>query len=150
MNSFKEKVHQSCLALAFEKRNQITEAIERVYESLSAEGKSTAGDKHETGRAMLQLEREKLGMQLKNIEETCAILQKIDASQKHSKIALGSYIKTERMNYYLSVSMGQYTVENETVFAISPQSPIGRLLLGKTVNGVVSFNGKNQTIVEVS
>lgn len=150
MESFKEKVHQHCLMLGLEKRNQISEAIQRVYESLSSEGKSSAGDKHETGRAMLQLEREKLGIQLKNAEEICSILQKIEASQKHLKIALGSFVKTDFMNYYLSVSIGQYSVGNESVFAISPQSPLGKLLLGKTVNDVISFNGKTQIILEVN
>jgi len=64
----KEKIHQKCVALATEKQNEITHSIIRVQESLAAEGKSTAGDKHETGRAMLQLEREKLGLQLKNAD----------------------------------------------------------------------------------
>lgn len=150
MSLFKEKVHQQCLELALGKRDEISEAIDRVQESLSAEGKSTAGDKHETGRAMLQLEREKLGLQLKNAEAICTILQKIRPTLIHKTIALGSFVKTDAMNFYLSVSMGQYRVDKQTVFAISPQSPIGKLLLGKTINETVSFNGKTQTILKVT
>jgi len=150
MNSLKKEIHQKCLLLASDKQNEITDSIKRVQESLSSEGKSTAGDKHETGRAMLQLEREKLGIQLKNAEEVYAILQKIDSGQKHSKIALGSYIETDLMSYYLSVSLGQIKLKNKTVFAISPQSPVGKLLLGKVENEVLQFNGKSQTILQVS
>ncbi len=149
MNSFKEKIHQQCLILATEKRNEISNSIKRVQESLSAEGKSTAGDKHETGRAMLQLEREKLGIQLKNAEETCAVLKKINTTSKHKKIALGSYVKTNVMSYYLSVSIGQFSIGEEVIFAISPQSPIGNLLLGKTINESLQFNRKTQTILDV-
>lgn len=150
MDSFKEKIHQQCLILAIEKRNEISNSIKRVQESLSSEGKSTAGDKHETGRAMLQLEREKLGLQLKNAEETCAVLQKIKATQTHTQIALGSFVKTDVMNYYLSVSIGQFSIEEEVIFAISPQSPIGKLLLGKTINESLQFNKKIQTILEIA
>ena len=150
MNSLKEKIHQQCLFLANNKRNEISSSIMRVQESLSSEGKSTAGDKHETGRAMLQLEREKLGIQLKNAEQLCTVLQKINATQIHSQIAIGSYVKTDTMSYYLSVSIGQLLIEKEIIFAISPQSPIGNLLLGKTKGETLLFNGKSQTILEIN
>lgn len=150
MNSLKEKIHQQCLFLANNKRNEISSSIMRVQESLSSEGKSTAGDKHETGRAMLQLEREKLGIQLKNAEQLCTVLQKINATQMHSQIAIGSYVKTDTMSYYLSVSIGQLLIEKEIIFAISPQSPIGNLLLGKTKGETLLFNGKPQTILEIN
>ena len=37
---------------------------EALQLALTSESKSSAGDKHETGRAMIQLEREKLGNQI--------------------------------------------------------------------------------------
>ena len=51
--------------LSFEKRKL------ELLEALASESKNSAGDKHETGRAMLQLEREKLGEQIKKTERNC-------------------------------------------------------------------------------
>jgi len=150
MNISKPQIHQQCLVLALAKRDEITHSIKRVQESLTAEGKSTAGDKHETGRAMLQLEREKLGVQLKNAETIYTILKKIDPYLAHFKVAVGSIVITDVMTYYLTASVGKITHHKTTVFAISPQSPIGNLLLGKEKGDVFQFNGTSQTILEVN
>lgn len=149
MKVAKKEIHDQCLGVASNKQNEITTAISRIRESLLSESKSTAGDKHETGRAMLQLEREKLGLQLKNNESIYTILKKIDPTKNTQKIALGSLVKTDQRIYYLSVSLGKIIVKETPVFAISPITPIGKLLLGKTQGDTFIFNGKSQTIVEV-
>lgn len=55
----------------FELRNTLSlkaltleEELNDIKEALFQDSKSTAGDKHETSRAMAQLEQEKLGKQL--------------------------------------------------------------------------------------
>jgi len=117
-----------------------------LQNSLTSESKSTAGDKHETGRAMIQLEREKLGNQLKQLELQEAVLKKIQTDNKTSLVALGSFVETDKMNYYLSISLGKIKVDNSDVFAISAQSPIGALLLGKKVGDSITFNGNKSVI----
>ena len=57
----KEQLYEFCRAYIDGRTIRINESIKSIQESLSSETKSSAGDKHETGRAMLQLEREKLG-----------------------------------------------------------------------------------------
>ena len=124
-------------------------SIHDIKESFDSETKSSAGDKHETGRAMLQLEMEKASQQLEGISIMNQILSKVDIS-KSSKIAhLGSVVITNKANYFLSISAGQLSVENNTYFAISISSPIGKLLLGKKENEEVLFNGNLIKIKEI-
>lgn len=149
MKVTKKEVHYQCLSMASNKQNEIATAISRIQESLLSESKSTAGDKHETGRAMLQLEREKLGLQLKNSEAIYTILKKINPNINSQKIALGSLVETNYGIYYLSVSLGKIILNKTTVFAISPMTPIGKLLLGKTLGDTFKFNGKSQTIITI-
>lgn len=124
-------------------------AVEDVQKSLSSESKSTAGDKHETGRAMLQLEREKLGQQLQQLQQDELLLSKIAHTTTHESCVLGSLVRTHLGNYYLGISLGQITVAEEKVFSISLQSPIGKLLFGKKVNDTLTFNGKEIQILEI-
>ncbi len=145
----KKKIHEECMNVAQEKCYNITKNIMRIQESLSSESKSTAGDKHETGRAMLQLEREKLGLQLKNAEEILEVLKRINPEREQIKVVLGSYVKTNKAVYYLAAFLGEIMVEGNSVYVISAQSPIGRLILGKSVNDHFQFNGNSQTILEV-
>ena len=99
--------------------------------ALTSESKSSAGDKHETGRAMLQLEMEKAGQQLTSINQMKVILDKISTENESEVVCLGSVIITNKANYYLSISAGKLIVENEDYFAVSTNSPIGQQLLGK-------------------
>ena len=117
--------------------------------SLSSESKSTAGDKHETGRAMIQLEREKLGNQLKQLEQQEAVLRKIQTDKKTDLAVLGNYVETDNMHYYLSISLGKITLDGKEVYAISSQSPIGAMLLGKKLGDSIIFNGKTSTIIAI-
>ena len=68
MSKFKQKLLQACSDHLKEKINSLNSIINEVYESSNSESKSSAGDKHETTKAMMQLELEKLGTQLKEAE----------------------------------------------------------------------------------
>ena len=57
----------------------IEHTMQSNQEALDSESKSSAGDKHETGRAMLQLEMEKAGQQLQEVEKMKLILEKIQS-----------------------------------------------------------------------
>lgn len=138
-----------CQEILSEKRLQLLKAIDDVQKSLGSESKSTAGDKHETGRAMLQLEREKLGQQLKQLQQMEALLIKAEHTKTQNNAVLGSFIKTNLGYYYLGVSLGQLKVGNYTVFAISLQSPMGKQLFGKSEGDSFSFNDRGVDVLEI-
>lgn len=147
MENVKQQALNFCKEQLSLKRTEIEKAIKLLQNSLTSESKSTAGDKHETGRAMIQLEREKLGFQLKELEKQEALLYRIKSENSTGLVALGSYVKTSLMDYFLSISIGK--MDEVNAFAISIQSPIGRLLLGKKEGEIFSFNGKEQKIIKI-
>ena len=98
---------------------------------------------------MLQLEMEKASQQLEGISQMNEILSKIDFSEESKKAHLGSLIFTEKANYFLSISAGQIIVDRQKYFAVSVSSPIGKLLLGKSENELISFNGVDQNILKI-
>ncbi|MFY0628835.1 MAG: 3-oxoacyl-ACP synthase [Flavobacteriaceae bacterium] len=128
----------------------IEKTIQSHRSALSSETKSSAGDKHETGRAMLQLEMEKAGQQLVSIQQMKETLAKVDILKKSSVACLGSLIETNLGNYFLSISAGQLTVATNPYFAISVSSPIGKLLLGKKEGETLFLNGKEINIQKIS
>lgn len=124
----------------------IQNSINEIQESLTSETKSSAGDKHETGRAMLQLEREKAGNQLSEILKVKENLAKINISNFSKYIGLGSVVYTNKRNYFITISVGEIKVENEVFYAISPNTPIGQLLMGKTVGDEIVFREQRFSI----
>lgn len=145
----KAQLHTKCLESVNDRLKVLQTKIFDIQKSLESETKSSAGDKHETGRAMLQLEREKTGQQLAEIQKLNETLQKIDIKSKHKTIALGSVVKTTDLNYFISASLGEIKLKNEFFYAISIATPIGKLLLSKSVDDVITFRNKRFTIIDV-
>jgi hypothetical protein len=113
------------------------------------DAKGSAGDKHETALSMMHLEQEKLNHKLQEIYTQKQVLDQIDPFAVHQKIALGSVVLTNGMWLFMSAALPKITVDQKTVFALSPQSPLGSLLMGQTVGAVVSVHDKSYTIEQV-
>lgn len=143
--NLKEELYKQCEAFIENRFKNIEATINEIQKALTAETKSTAGDKHETGRAMLQLEREKAGNQLAEAQKIKETLVKIDITKSSSIVSLGSIVYTSNLNYFIAISAGELKIENKIYFAISPSTPIGQLLLGKTVGDLVIF--RNQKFI---
>lgn len=145
----KETLYNRCLNFIDERLITVNKTISDIQNSLQSETKSSAGDKHETGRAMLQLEREKAGHQLAEIEKQKHILQKINIYTKHQKVTLGSVVITTQANYFIAVSAGEIIVDNTVYFAISAATPMAQLLLSKSVDDEIVFRGNGFRILSI-
>ena len=133
-----------------EKKIEILEQQKKsLQKDLTSEIKSSAGDKHETGRAMIQLELEKLGNQIHKIELNYQRLNKIKDLKTSSIVSLGSIIFTDKANYYLAVAADSCKINSKVFYCISSQSPIGKLLIGKKINQSIRFNDIKSIILEI-
>jgi len=145
----KKKLLESCKKLIDDKYETVASIMASNKKALESETKSSAGDKHETGRAMLQLEMEKASQQFASISLMQEVLKKIEIHKKNEIGKLGSLIYTNQGNYFLAVSIGQITINRDNYFVISPSSPIGKLLLGMKKGDDFSFNNKEFNIKEI-
>ncbi len=147
--TLKEQLYKQCLEFIDNRFNTVNNTIKDIQKALLTETKSSAGDKHETGRAMLQLEREKAGQQLAEIHKVKEQLSKINLEKVSKRIGLGSVVYTTNANYFIAISTGALKIHNEVFYAISPITPIGLLLMGKTVGEEVTFRDNMFKILEV-
>jgi len=144
--SIKEQLHTLCLAYIEERIKGSNQAIQFAQASANEETKSSAGDKYETGRAMAQLEIEKNSTQLAEAKKIKQILLQLDPTKSTETIQAGSLTITNEGRFYISIPAGQFTIEGENYFAISPSSPIAQKLFGLKVEDKFSFNKKEFVI----
>ncbi|MBP7808843.1 MAG: hypothetical protein KA163_06095 [Bacteroidia bacterium] len=142
----KQNIYNHCLQILNQKIEELNAALANATESANNETKSSAGDKHETARAMMQLEQEKLSHQLNELQNQKSELEKIDITKPSSQIAKGTLIQSDKGFLFLSIGLGKIVVDDKTVFAISPQSPLGIKLIAKKENDVIEMNGVKYTI----
>lgn len=145
----KQILYSRCLEFIENRFQTIQNTIQEIQESLLSETKSSAGDKHETGRAMLQLEREKAGNQLAEIQKIKQIFSKVDVSKSSKIVGLGSVVYTSNANYFIAISAGKLKVENDFFFAISANTPMGQLLLSKTIGNIIVYNNSEFEVINV-
>ena len=120
----------------------------QLEESKGSATKSSAGDKHETGRAMMEQELTRIQGQ---IESTRKQLNEVGQMPTNpmSEVVWGAAVKTKQGIYFVSVPLGRVKESEEPLFAISAGSPLGHLLLGKKAGASVSFRGNTFDVFEV-
>ncbi|WP_020527232.1 hypothetical protein [Flexithrix dorotheae] len=146
----KERLFKSCQDYVLERIDYIKKAMEAAQAAANEEGKSSAGDKYETGRAMMQLERDKNAGQLAEAMKLQQVLSQFSPQQKFTKSGLGALVETNQGKYYLSISIGKIVFDGNEYFAISPGSPIGVKLSNLEKGDSINFNNKVYEILAIS
>ncbi len=145
----KQKIYDHYLQLIQDKVAILQKVLDDLKESGANETKSTAGDKHETALAMLQIEQANKRAQLQEVLAQKAALEKIDPTLSASMIVNGSLIKTNRGYLFMSTALGKASVDNMAVIALSPQSPLGQKLMGLKTKDTASINGMGYHIESI-
>lgn len=120
--------------------NSLREMIVDLTEDSLNDAKGSAGDKHETGLAMMHLEQEKLNRKLLEVLDTQNKFLKIDYSIVSNQVIMGSLIEANGTCYLMAVALPKIEIEGKPIFGMSPQSPLGELFMGKKVQEIVIFN----------
>jgi hypothetical protein len=100
-------------------------------ESVHAETKGSAGDKHETGRAMAQLEVEKAGKVLKEAQQMKQVLGLLEPEKTRAACTVGALVESTQGLFYLSMGLGKINVNGTDVFCVGMNSPVGQALFNK-------------------
>ncbi|GGD25782.1 hypothetical protein [Flavobacterium orientale] len=127
----------------------LREMIVGLTEDSKNDAKGSAGDKHETGLAMMHLEQEKLNQKLSEVLATQHKFLKIDYTISSNQVVLGSLVQANDTFFLMAVALPKIEVEGKSVFGMSPQSPLGELFMGREINESITFNGKNYSIISI-
>ena len=128
---------------------RLDEDIEALHESRQSDTKSSAGDKHETGRAMVDQELSQLNQQREKTLRMRADVMGLPERQLDTA-QIGAVVETERLFYFISVSHGRLSVTSDKpVYALSPVSPAAQAMLGKSAGETFQINGMMHKITAV-
>lgn len=147
--TLKQKIYRHYLQQINDKIQQLQKVLDDLKESGSNETKSTAGDKHETALAMLQIEQANTRGQMKEAIVQKDALEKINPSIATKIVVHGSLIKTNRGYLFLSIALGKAVIEGVHIIALSPQSPLGIKLMGLQEGDTAAINGNNYLIESI-
>ena len=143
MQLSKLQIHETILKLVTNSIDQATKDYELAKESRDSDTKSSAGDKFETGREMMQREMDKINASIDLSKNQLHFLSKININSPYSTVDIGCLVITDQGIYYISLGLGKVEINSEIIYSISIDSPIGQLFKGKRVGDTLEFRGKS-------
>lgn len=145
----KEAAFQHCKDFIKNQIKELQSQLEDLRNSVMLDTKSSAGDKHETGRAHLQIAQEQANRQLAEAFKLQDIAMETDINQSRNLIGTGSLVATDQGIYFLCIPAGKLVISGETIITLSIQSPLGQLFKGRNIGETISINSKNIFIKQV-
>ena len=148
MSTNKEALIDTAISVLNEKLLNIQSELNGLDRSLKNETKSSAGDKFETSREMIQQEREKLYNLQLNTKHMLDLLSSTKGKTP-TIVESGALVETDKACLHISIPLGKISLGELTVFFISPSSPLAQAMLNKKVNDAVVFNGVEHKIISI-
>jgi len=137
------------MTIVTERIDTIKKAIADAQATANSDTKSSAGDKYETTRSMMQIEIEQNSRQLAEAMKLKDALVKINPEQNTSVAQAGSLLITNQGAFYLATSVGLVTIQDKEYMVLSPASPVGALMMGRKTNSEFVFNKKQFKIERI-
>lgn len=129
--------------------DELKSQINELMEDAESDSKSSAGDKHETARAMMQLEQEKLNRQLAELIKQEEALQMIRNEEKHDTVRQGSIVETDKGFIFLAIPLGKIQIAQKDFMVISPASPFAKVIIGQKPKATVEINNSKYKILSL-
>ncbi|WP_421938951.1 3-oxoacyl-ACP synthase [Pedobacter sp.] len=140
--TIKSQLFQLCLNFIQKRIENIEYSLQQARQASNDDTKSSAGDKYETTREMMQQEMDRNSKLLYEAGQQKIALQQVENVEAVPVSKNGSLVITSEGNFYISISAGELLLDGQKYFAISQAAPIGKMLIGKQVNDTFTFNGK--------
>ena len=141
----KKEVSQSILEILEQKIKTVKQSVSFIQEARNNETKSSAGDKYETSRAMMQAELDKQSLLLQQLLQQKFDILKIQKTKPSKEIGFGSFVLTNQGEYLIAIGMGRV----DKVFVISLASPLGKQFRGLSSGDKFIFQNKEYKIKSV-
>jgi hypothetical protein len=149
MENLKSEVYQLCLTLVNKRIETAETALAQAQEASNDDTKSSAGDKFETTREMMQQDIFRNKSLLADAKQNLQLLENLNNVPVLDTVRNGALVYTNHGIFYISISAGQLVSHGQTVFAISAASPVGQLFIGKKVQDDFTFNNKQFVIEKI-
>ncbi|MGG5208609.1 hypothetical protein ACQWU4_06645 [Chryseobacterium sp. MIQD13] len=141
----KSDIRDYVKAVISEKIEKLKNFIEFTLEA-SRDIKKTP--KYDSMREEMQEEIYQMQRQLGALNDLKRNMSKV-LNTSTERVQLGSLVITNKARFYISVSLGEFFYEGDRFYAISPESPMAKKMMGMKAGNAFTLNNIHQQIVEV-
>ena len=146
----KLELYELCLNFMHQRMETAETALAQAQEASNDDTKSSAGDKFETTREMMQQDISRNKSLLADAKQNLMVLKSLQNVPVSEVVRNGSLVYTSKAIFYLSISAGHLNDDTMPIFAISAASPVGQLMVSKKVGDSFTFNNKEYLIEKIA
>ena len=119
-----------------------------LQEALTSEAKSTAGDKHETGRAMIHQEMRQVNDTLQRSQSALQEWTRMKQVQTAPvRVVSGVLVETTGPWVLVGLPLGKLSLDGGLVLGVSPEAPLAQAWHGAKVGDEVRLGSSTLQIV---
>jgi len=119
--------------------------LNSVNEEIGKETKSSAGDKFETSREMMNQEVSRLEERIAYLKKQLNSLQQL-SQRKSSSIENGSLVHTNHGLFFFGIAFGKLETQGSSIMGLSLNSPLGKIMTDKKEGDSLTFMNRNYSI----
>lgn len=144
----KDYIHFLCETLK-SRIDDLEVELDSIDDEIAKETKSSAGDKFETSREMMSQARARVEELMSKIANQIRTLKDINLNKSLTEIEHGCIAQTDKGTFFFGVALEKIIFEDETIFNLSMNSPIGKVFKGKQKSNSVSFRNTSYDILYI-
>ena len=146
----KQQLFEHCKTILLMRIADGEKAMQDAQEAANSEGKSSMGDKYETGRAMSQLARDMSAKQVFENKQELINLLKLENTKTDKTIIQGSVVMANGKVFYIAVGLGVINFNETQITVLSTKAPLAQLMLGKKAGDFFELNKKEFVIEKIN
>jgi hypothetical protein len=124
--------------------------LDDIQESIDSETQSTAGDKHDTSRELMQQEKNKVAQNLRNQISLDSLVLRLKKVVVSNEVSFGSLVLTNVGWFFIGLPLGRIRFEDEDILCISGNAPAAKILESERVGASIKMNGKSIQILRIT
>lgn len=144
---FKQKILNHCINVLNERANTAKLAMDELQQTANDYG--LPRDRYDSFRNQLLRKRDLHAEQYQKAIDEIKLLEKIKVTEINNQVQFGSVVKTNKQIMFISVSLGKIEIEENTIYAVSPQVPIFNVMKDLKTGDSFKFNNNTFKIVDL-
>ena len=128
-------------------KSEAMSRLNSLKEALESEAKSSAGDKHETGRAMIHQEMEQVDATRERCDLHIGEVSKwMNSESQPQRVGYGVLVQTNGPWVLVGIPLGKIQISDAVVLAISAEAPVAKAWQGAKVGDAVQLGPQTHII----
>lgn len=147
--AIKQQLLHECLEMQKVVVENAKKAVDEAHINAIEGDDSTEEKLYNAYREEMQNQRDMFARHYEAALDELAMLNKIITMRENKEVQFGAVVITDAAKYFLSISLGQIKIGDDTYFAISPLAPLAKAMIGKKAGETFTFRDKTIKILDV-